>query len=71
MNIYTDGLEHKDETYPESKYPDAKKVRDQRAKQLRTEGWTVKVRKWDFSGMGAGVTYTLEASRPRQEEAVK
>jgi len=42
MNIYTDGKQHKDDTFFD------RKPRDCKAKELRQEGWTVKVGKFSY-----------------------
>jgi hypothetical protein len=42
---------------------DAKRARDQRARELRKQGYTVKCEKWSFSDLARAVRYTLEASK--------
>lgn len=41
----------------------AKKARDTRARELRKNGYTVSCTKWDFGGLGYGMTYALEATK--------
>lgn len=37
----------------------------QRARELRTQGYTIKVTKVSFSGFGYGDTWTIEGKRPK------
>jgi hypothetical protein len=74
MNVYTSEdlaeNEYRDQSWNTSKFPDAKKLRDDRARELRKEGWTVKTKKFNFSDLGTGVSYILEASRKREKVQV-
>ena len=51
------------EGYTDSKYLDAKKIRDKRAKELRKEGYKVEVKTWDFQDLSRLMYYTLEATK--------
>ena len=42
---------------------DAKKERDDLARQLRKEGWTVKTKKWSMPDISNKDCYTLDAER--------
>ena len=44
VRVYTDGKRHKHDMYK------TRKERDAIVKQLRSEGWTVTVKKWNFDG---------------------
>lgn len=71
MNVYTkedlEQNEYRDQSWNTGKYPEAKKLRDDRARELRKAGWTVITKKFDFSSLGTGVSYMLQASRKRQQ----
>ena len=51
------------EGYSNTKYPNAKKIRDLRARELRKEGYTVTVKTWDFTDLSRSMYYTLEAHK--------
>jgi flagellar biosynthesis protein FlhB len=57
------GMKYVKEGYSFPKYPDAKKIRDRRARELRKEGYTVEVKTWDFQDLARGMYYTLEAKK--------
>ena len=40
---------------------EAMKARNARARELRHQGWTVDCHMWDFTDLGRGRSYTLEA----------
>lgn len=63
---YLERFEVIDETYSEGRYPNARKLRDQRARQLRREGWTVECRKWDFIDLARCYAYSLHAEREKR-----
>ncbi len=64
-NIYTDGLEHLDLSY--SKFgPKAMQLRNQKARELRKEGWTVKCGTTDFTDLARGMYYWIEAKREKR-----
>lgn len=49
------------------KYPtpiEAKRARDARARDLRKDGYSVTCKKFDFGGLGYGMSFVLEASKP-------
>ena len=49
-----------------NRYPteeEAKRARDARAKELRKLGYKVECKKWSFSGLGYGASYTLTARK--------
>lgn len=68
-NVYTaeylDKFEVCDYRWGDDKYPNARQLRDKKARELRGEGWTVKVGKYDYSDLGHFVLYWLEATRPK------
>ena len=65
-NIYLDGLEHLDLGYPESKFgPKAMQLRNQKARELRKEGWTVKCGTTSFSDLARDAYYWIEAKRKK------
>ena len=72
MNVYPKEElaqnEVKRESWGTIQHPDAKKLRDKRARELRKDGWTVTTNKVEFSSLGRTTIYTLEATRPRQPE---
>jgi len=46
-----------------NKYPtdaEAMKARNARAKELRSQGYTVVCKKWSFGGLGYGNSYTID-----------
>jgi hypothetical protein len=66
---YLDRFEVIEEQWGDSKYPDAKQLRDRRAKELRKQGFTVKCQKWDFTDLARSCSYSLTATRERREDA--
>ena len=42
----------------------AMQARNARAKELRAQGYTVKCKKWDFSDLARGASFTLDATKP-------
>ncbi len=65
--IYTDGLEHLDLGYSESKFgPKAMQLRNQKARELRKEGWTVKCGKTSFQDLAGDYYYWIEAKREKR-----
>lgn len=57
MNIYTDGKQHLDLQFND------KIERNHKAKELRSQGWTVKCSKVDLTDLARTVIYILEAVR--------
>jgi hypothetical protein len=51
------------EGYSDTKYPDAKKIRDRRAKELRKQGYIVEVKTWNFTDLSRSMFYTLEGKK--------
>jgi hypothetical protein len=54
------------EQFSSTKYGDdtnAKKARNQKAKQLRLEGYSVECKKFDFQDLARAIVYTLEATK--------
>jgi hypothetical protein len=64
---YLDKYEIIDEMWTDDKEPDAKKIRDRRARELRKHGWTVQVETvnspWDSSRI-----YRVFAEKKRGEK---
>jgi len=54
-----------EEFWADDKYPDAERLRNARARELRKQGWSVKCQKWDFTDLARCCTYSLEAARKR------
>lgn len=53
------------EHYPDDKYPDAMQRRNKRARELRKQGWTVKVGTADFQDLARATSYWLEAEKEK------
>jgi len=67
---YTKKYEVRTEKFYESDSPDARKLRDRRAKELRAEGWEVECSSTSFPDIDDKV-YELEARRERVKKASK
>jgi hypothetical protein len=59
----SNGMKYVKEGYSDTKYPDAKKIRDRRARELRKEGYTVEVKTWNFIDLSRSMYYTLEGQK--------
>lgn len=68
---YLEKYEVLEEGWSDSKYPDAKKIRDRRARELRKQGWEVKCVTYDFTDLARSMRYCLDARRLRNKEVNK
>jgi hypothetical protein len=59
----SNGMKYIKEGYSDTRYPDAKKIRDRRARELRKEGFIVEAKTWDFTDLSRSIIYTLEAKK--------
>ncbi|MFH1294264.1 MAG: hypothetical protein ABIJ44_09070 [Pseudomonadota bacterium] len=70
MNVYPEDFIKKheviEEIYSDDRYPDAMKVRNARARELRKVGWKVEGRTWNFIDLARCVAYSLIATRERR-----
>jgi len=64
----SNGMKYIKEGYSNTKYPDAKKIRNRRARELRKDGYKVEVKTWDFTDLSRSMYYTLEGSKFNQIE---
>ena len=55
-----------EERWADDKYPNALRLRNARAKELRKQGWTVKCKTWDFIDLARCHVYSLEATKERR-----
>ncbi len=62
-NIYTDGREHIDLQWALDRLPDAKVLRDRKARELRAQGYQVKCGKTDFTDLARTSIYWLQAAK--------
>ena len=54
-----------EEFWADDKYPDAERLRNARARELRKQRWSVKCQRWDFTDLARCSVYSLEATRGR------
>lgn len=54
-----------EKTWTTPKYPDAKKLRDAEARELRKQGFKVEIETWDFGGLGYGKSFRLTATKAK------
>lgn len=54
-----------EEQWSGAKFPDAKKLRDKRARELRNNKWTVKVGKCNYPDLGRFIMFWLVATRAK------
>lgn len=47
--------------------PDARKIRDRKAKELRGQGWNVVCKRVGFADLMGCNVYMLDATRPKQD----
>ena len=70
-NVYSkdllDRYDVQELSWRDDKEPDAKRLRDAKARQLRKDGWTVKTETYDFTDLGRFRGYGLTANRERKE----
>lgn len=68
-NVYSkdllDRYDVQELSWRDDKEPDAKRLRDAKARQLRKDGWTVKSVTHDFTDLGRFKAYELTATRER------
>lgn len=62
---YLSKFEVLEEQWRDDKTPDARKLRDARARELRKAGWTVTCGTYDYTDLGRFVMYWLNAERPK------
>lgn len=67
--VYTADFLSENEVYEhqwtEDHFPDARKLRDRKARELRKDGWVVEVGKYDYTDLGCFIIYWLVATRPK------
>lgn len=67
MNVYPEEYTRQfdiiEEGWSEDREPDAKRIRDRRARDLRKQGWTVRAETYDFTDLARTVRYCIHAVR--------
>jgi len=63
---YPPQYEVKEFRWRDDQHPDAKRLRDKMARQLRKEGWDVTIETLDFSDLGRFKGYGLVAVRRKE-----
>lgn len=53
------------EKYPDWNFAEAQTVAKNRKKELEAQGYTVKVKRWNFIDLGRGYSYSVTAIKPR------
>ena len=53
------------QSWRDDECPDAKKLRDRRARELRRQGWKIECFTYDYTDLGRFTLYGLEGYRPR------
>lgn len=55
-----------EQQWSDDHFPDARKTRDRKARELRKGGWVVEVGKYDYTDLGRFILYWLVAIRSKK-----